>query len=106
MEDIIEEIVGNIYDKYDQEQPSIEKVDKNIYYAKGSISIKELNSKLDLKLNENSEYYDTLGGLLIYLLGYIPTEDDESKIKYENMELDILEIKRQRIYRVRITILD
>ncbi len=106
IEDIVEEIVGDVYDEYDREQPDVKKMDENIYYAKGSISIKELNIKLSTKLNEDSEQYDSLGGLLIYLLGHIPTEDDKGEIRHENVALDILEIKKNRIQKVKITLLD
>ncbi len=106
MEDLVEEIIGDVYDEYDQEQPKIEIVDEKTYYAKGDTSIHELNTTLNLKLNDDSKHYDTLGGLLIYLLGYIPKENGELEIEYENLKLNILEIKRQRIYRVKITLLD
>lgn len=105
MEDLIEEIVGDIDDEYDHDEPDIEKLGDNIYSTKGSISIKELNSKLDLKLDDDSDYYDTLGGLIINFLGYIPTEDDGKKIYYENLVLDIEKIKKRRIDKVKITIL-
>ena len=105
MEDLIEEIVGDIDDEYDYDETDIEKLGENTYYAKGSVSIKELNSKLELKLNDDSDYYDTLGGLIIYLLGYIPTEDEGKKIQYENLEFDIEKIKKRRIDKVKITLL-
>lgn len=106
MEDLIEEIMGDIDDEYDQDEPDIEQVEENVYYTRGSVSIKELNSKLDLKLNEDSEYYDTLGGLLIYILGYIPKDESVKSIKYKNAEFQIEKIKRRRIRKVKITILD
>lgn len=106
MEDLIEEIVGDIDDEYDYDEPDIEKADENIYYVKGSVSIKELNSQLDLKLNEKSEYYDTLGGFLIYFLGYIPNDKRKKTIKYQNIEFKIEKIKKRKIQMVKINILD
>ena len=106
MEDIVEEIIGDVYDEYDHDEPDIKKIDKNVYSAKGSISIKELNSKSNLKLNEDAEHYDTLGGLLIYLLGYIPKEGKENIIKFENIEFKIEKIRKTKIKTVRITKLE
>lgn len=98
--------MGDIDDEYDHDEPDIKKLEDNTYSTRGSVSIKELNSKLDTKINENSDYYDTLGGLLIYLLGYIPLEEEQNKIQYQNMEFEIEKIKRRRIDKVKITILD
>ena len=105
MEDIVEEIIGDVYDIHDQDHPDIEKIDKNIYYAKGYVSIKELNSNLDLRLNDDSKHYDTLGGLLIYLLGYIPEEGEDNIVRFENIEFKIEKISKTKIKDVRITIL-
>lgn len=102
MEDLIEEIMGDIYDEYDLEEPDIYEVEESAYRAKGALSIKELNSNLDLKIDENSEFYDTLGGLLIYLLGYIPEDGQQEKVEYMGAEFHILEIKNRRIIKVKI----
>ncbi|NLC65698.1 MAG: HlyC/CorC family transporter [Clostridium sp.] len=104
MEDLIEEIMGDIYDEYDIDEPDIFEVEENIYRAKGALSIKELNSKLDLKIDENSDFYDTLGGLLIYLLGYIPEDGQQEKVEYMGAEFYILEIKNRRIIKVQIKV--
>ncbi len=106
MEDLIEEIMGDIDDEYDYEEPEIEKVSENIYHARGRTSIKDINSNLDLKLEDDLEYYDTLGGLLTHILGYIPKSGQEEIIRYKNVEFQILEIKRHKIRKVKITILD
>lgn len=76
MEDLIEEIMGDIDDEYDHDEPDIKSIDDYNFLARGSISIKELNSEIGSKINETSEYYDTLAGLLIYLLGYIPNGEE------------------------------
>ena len=64
MEDLIEEIMGDIDDEYDHDEPDIMVLDNKNFYVEGSVSIKEFNSKTGLKLNEESEDYDTLGGYL------------------------------------------
>lgn len=102
MEDIIEEIMGDIDDEYDQDEPDITRIEDNIFLAKGSISIKELNSEANLKLDEKSEFYDTLGGLIIYLLGYIPMDGEKEIVNYKGAEFIIEETKNRRIKSVRI----
>ncbi|MDO5026700.1 MAG: hemolysin family protein [Tissierellia bacterium] len=106
MEDLIEEIVGDIDDEYDHDEPEIQQLTDQIWVAKGTISIKELNFRLSTKLDEETEDYDTLGGLLIYLLGHIPEDGDQMTINYQNIIFDILEIKDKRIQEIKITVLD
>ncbi len=106
MEDLIEEIVGEIEDEYDHDKQDIKRVDKNVYYLKGSVPIKDLNSRLDLKLEENTDCYDSLGGFLIYLLDDIPEEGEEDTIVYKNIEFKIRKIKKRKIENVKMTILE
>lgn len=105
MEDIIEEIVGEIEDEYDYES-DIKTIDENTFYAKGSTSLKDLNNSLDLKLYEDSDYYDSLGGFLIHLLGRIPTAGQENTIIYKNIEFKIKKIRKRKIEIVKIRILE
>lgn len=104
MEDLIEEIVGDIDDEYDHDEPDIKKIDENNFIAKGAISIKELNSNLGTKLDEDSEDYDTLGGLLIDLMGYIPEDGEKFTVEHENIEFNIEEINEKRVQLVRIVL--
>lgn len=106
MEDLIEEIVGDIDDEYDLDEPEIQQITDTIWIAKGSISIKELNFRLSTKLDEETEDYDTLGGLLIFLLGHIPEDGEQMSLNFENIIFDIMEIKDKRIQEVKITVLD
>lgn len=104
MEDLIEEIVGDIDDEYDHDEPDIRKIDDSTFLAKGAISIKELNSNLGTKLDEDSENYDTLGGLLIDMIGYIPDDGDTVKIDFENIEFHIEEVNEKRVQLVRVVL--
>lgn len=104
MEDIIEEIMGDIDDEYDDEEADIIKIEEKIFLARGSLSIKELNSTVNLKFDEKSEYYDTLGGLIIYLLGYIPIDGKKESVNYKGVEFLIEETKHRRIKSVKITV--
>lgn len=102
MEDLIEEIVGDIDDVHDDDEPDIKMADKNTFYANGSVSIKELNSTIGSKINEQSDYYDTLGGFLIHILGYIPHNQYKKVISYENIDFYMEKIEDRRIKYVKI----
>ena len=102
MEDLIEEIVGDIDDEYDHDEPDIKKINDMHFIAKGAISIKELNSNLGTKFDEDSEDYDTLGGLLIDLMGYIPEDGEKVSIEHLNVVFNVEEINEKRVQLVRI----
>ncbi len=106
MEDLVEEIVGDIDDEYDHDEPDIRRIDDKNFIAKGAISIKELNSNLGTKLDEDSEDYDTLGGFLIDMLGYIPDDGEKVVVEFENLEFYIEEINEKRVQQVHIVIND
>lgn len=106
MEDLIEEIVGDIDDEYDHDEPDIEAIDRYNYIANGAVSIKELNSRLNTEIDENSDEYDTLGGLIIFLLGYIPKAHERPALNYLNMEMEVTKAKNNRIQTVRIKLVD
>ena len=79
MEDIIEELVGNIFDEYDDVEPEYEQIDENTFKISGSVSIFDLRKILEIEDIPEGDY-DTLSGYLIELLGRIP-EDDEMPIE-------------------------
>ena len=104
MEDLIEEIVGDIDDEYDHDEPDIRKIDDMNFIAKGLISIKELNSNLGTKLDEDSDDYDTLGGFLIYIMGYIPEDGEVKVVEHDNIEFHLDAISEKRIQVVHIVL--
>ncbi len=106
MEDILEEIVGDIDDEYDHDEPDIRIIDSKNFYARGSVSIKEINSKLGTDFDENSDDFDTLGGLLITEMGYIPEEEEHKTIEIMNVRFFIHKIEDKRIMTVRIELLN
>ena len=75
LEDLIEEVMGNIDDEFDDEDLSIHQISKNKYLVNGDVSLYNLNDNFHFELE--SKYYDTLSGILIENLGYIP-EDNEN----------------------------
>ena len=103
MEDLIEEVMGEIDDEYDKKtNPAIKKIDDRHFIATGSCEIEDVNNACNLKLDENSEDYDTLGGMLIYLLGYIPNDREKLTVEDNGVIYNILSIYEHRIKKVRI----
>ena len=101
IEDLIEEIMGDIDDEYDEYDPDILKTGENTYTLKGSTPINEINETLKLKLPTDS---DTISGFLISLLGYFPEEFEELTLDYQNLEFKITSIKEKRIVETALTI--
>ncbi len=102
IEDLIEEVMGDIEDEYDEKEPIIQPQGENTYLVSGMIAIKELNEYLNQDII--CENYETLSGLLIGLLGYIPEELPEQSIIYDNLTFKIQEIKEKRIEKVIVQI--
>lgn len=102
MEDLIEEIVGDIDDSYDYDIPEIKENGRDVFVVKASVGIKDLNEKINIDIDENNENYDSLGGFIIDRLGYIPEEDSKLSFDYNGYEIKILYIEDNRIKAVRI----
>lgn len=95
MEDIIEELVGNIFDEYDEVEKDYEKIDDNTFLINGSVSIYDLRKILDVEIPEGD--YDTLSGYLIEILGRIPQDDEKPEIETEKVTYKIEEYEEKRI---------
>ena len=95
MEDIIEELVGNIFDEYDEEEKEFEKIDDNTFMISGGVSIHELRKILNVEIPEGE--YDTLSGYLIELLGRIPSDDEKPVIETKRVTYKIEEYEEKRI---------
>ncbi|MDU2557693.1 MAG: hemolysin family protein [Anaerococcus prevotii] len=102
MEDLIEEIVGDIDDSYDYDIPEIKENGRDVFVVKASIGIKDLNEKINIDIDEDNENYDSLGGFILDRLGYIPEEDSKLSFDYNGYEIKILYIEDNRIKAVRI----
>lgn len=103
IEDIIEEIVGDIDDEFDEEEEVVEKINDSKFILDGDVSLSDLYEDYGIKLeSENSE---TIGGFIIDILGVIPSDDSINKVvNYENYEFRILEIADRRIEKVEMII--
>lgn len=102
IEDLIEEVMGDIEDEYDNDEPKIKKIDPNTYIIDGMLSIDDFSEFFNVKIE--SEDYDTIGGFLIDYLGRIPENTDENTIEYENLILKIIDIKEKRIEKIKVCI--
>ena len=102
MEDLIEEIVGDIDDSYDYDIPEIKENGRDVFVVKASVGIKDLNEKINIGIDEDNENYDSLGGFILDRLGYIPEEDSKLSFDYNGYEIKILYIEDNRIKAVRI----
>ena len=99
IEDILEEIVGEIYDEYDEIDEKFEKIDDNTFILDGSISIYDTEKILGFKIPEGE--YDTLSGYLIEELGRIPEEKAKDTIETKDATFKIEKVKNKRIVKVR-----
>lgn len=95
IEDIIEEIVGDITDEHDRETPSVVKIDENKFLVDGSTIIEDVNSELNLKIP--AEDQETIGGFVYGELGHIPAEGEKVELAELGAEIIVKEIKGQRI---------
>ena len=105
MEDIVEEVMGDIDDEYDEEEPEIEKIYDHTYIVDGATDLDDLNEELGTDLeSENSE---TIGGFIIDILGEIPDEDEDEErvVEYENYVFRIESVKDRRIEKVKLYIM-
>lgn len=102
MEDLVEEVMGDIEDEYDPELPKIIKLDTNTFLVDGLVTIGELNNRLDLDLY--SENYDTISGFLIDQIGSIPKEKDDRTVEIDNCVFKLESVKNKRIDKVKLHI--
>jgi putative hemolysin len=99
MEDILEELVGDIYDEYDKEEKEFEKIDENTYIIVGSMPIYDVNKLLNANIPEGD--YDTLSGFLQEKLGRIPEEEEKPIIETKEVTYKIEKYEDKRILKVK-----
>jgi putative hemolysin len=100
LEDILEELVGEIADEYEETLPEpIRKIDQNTVEADARTSIDDVNDECELNLPEDEDY-ETLGGFVFSRLGYIPKTDES--FEYENLKFTVASAEARKIKRIRI----
>jgi len=98
LEDLLEELVGEIFDEYDRDEAAVEQLAGGDVRVNGAMPVDEINDLLEASLPEGD--WDTVGGLMFHLLGHVPTEGEQ--IECEGLILRAERVARRRIGRVRI----
>lgn len=100
IEDLIEEIVGNIFDEYDEVEEDIHQLDEHTYIVNGLSNIDDVEDDLDLDLPVDD--YDTVSGFILGQLGRLPEEDEHIEFTFEGHQYQVLEIEQNVIKKVKI----
>lgn len=98
IEDLLEEIVGNIFDEYDDVVLEYEQLDENTYLVNGMLSISEINDLMHLDMPE--EEFDTISGMILSLSGKMPEVGDE--VQFDDIALRVEEVDDKRISKIKI----
>lgn len=104
IEDLIEEIVGNISDEYDEDEELIKQIDEKTYEMNGLTSINDVEDLLEADLPV--EDYDTISGFILGQLGRFPDEDEAISVAYHGYSFDVIGVDQKIITKVRITRLE
>jgi CBS domain containing-hemolysin-like protein len=99
LEDLLEELVGEISDEYDRDEPLAEPVGDGVFRVDGKMAIDEVNELLDVRLPQDE--WDTVAGLVLGLFGNIPAEGEQ--IQFDGLEFKAEKVKGRRIAKVLIT---
>jgi putative hemolysin len=102
IEDLLEEIVGNIFDEYDDVVLDFKEIDENTYIVSGMLSVGEINDLMHIDLPE--EEFDTISGMVLSLSGKMPEVGDE--VQFENIHFRVEEVDDKRISKIKIEKLD
>ena len=100
LEDIMEEIIGEIRDEYDKEETQVTKLTENSYLVLGKISVDDVNELLNAKLPVSEGEFETLGGLVLNYAGHIPKEGYSFQL--ESYKFTVKEVSNKRIKKVLI----
>lgn len=100
MEDIIEQIVGNIQDEYDKEEELIKKLADGSYLVSGVTELEDLEKLLEIEFDV--EDYGTINGFIVHSLDRIPAEDEDCVVEYEGYQFRVVSVQNNMIQSVRI----
>lgn len=104
MEDILEEIVGNILDEYDVDEEYVVQAGEDGYIMDGMTPLDEVADILEIDFSEEDyDTYDTINGFLISMLGRIPQEDEDSEMEYQGYQFKIIRVENKMIRSVKVT---
>ncbi len=100
IEDMIEELVGNITDEFDDEEQELIKLSNGDYIVAGDMTLSDLEDILDMELDD--EEYDTIAGLVIQLLDRVPEQNEKPVVTYKNLSIKVLHVQERWISKVLI----
>ncbi|MFW5972767.1 MAG: hemolysin family protein [Bacteroidota bacterium] len=104
LEDVLEEIVGEIRDEHDESEPSMyERLDENVYRIDARINLDDLSDDLGIDIDGDQFDFETLGGLIFHLTGSIPVEGEE--VVHENLAIRVETVENHRIGKVLVRVL-
>jgi CBS domain containing-hemolysin-like protein len=103
VEDILEELVGEILDEFDRDEPEVETVEPGVFLVNGQVRVKDANDRLGIALPLEASY-DTLGGLVIERLGHIPRRGEMVSIDGVGLTLTVIQMLGRRVGRVKVTV--
>lgn len=103
LEDLLESIVGNIQDEYDQEDEEISIINDTTFEVDGITDIEEVEEHIGKTFPEGD--YDTIGGYIISVLGFLPQDGEMNEVTFENVKFTVLNVEERRIGKVKVEIL-
>ncbi len=103
LEDLLESIVGNIQDEYDQEDEEISIINETTFEVDGITDIEEVEEHTGKTFPDGD--YDTIGGYIISVLGFLPEDGQMNEVQFENVKFTVLNVDERRIGKVKVEIL-
>ena len=100
LEDLIETIVGKIEDEYDDDTEEITKISDGVFEVEGNAGYEEVMEALGKEPDEDSPF-ETIGAMVIELLGHIPDDGEKASVKWENVRFSVIEAEDRKIGRIR-----
>ena len=102
LEDIVEAVMGDIQDEYDEEEEEISKIDDNTFTVDGTIDIEEIDELIGKELPEGD--YETLAGFIMDELQCIPKDGEMNEVVFENVKFTVLQVEERRIEKIKVEI--
>lgn len=99
-ENVIEELIGDVSDEFDNEEIEIYKIGKNLYHVLGSTNLYDVEEELEISLNDNES--DTIAGFILNHIGHLPKDDEVVSFEYKNLLFKVLQIEDRTIEKVSI----
>jgi len=103
VEDMLEELVGEIMDEFDEEEPEVQRIDEGVFQVDARAWVEHLNEDLDLNL-PLMDSYESIGGLVIDRLGHIPRRGEVVKIEESGIMLVVMQMRGRRIVKVKLIV--